>query len=454
MKKPSENNVRNQLRNKIIGLGERSIRKSYYPELQQRIEELEQKNNELQEEIAVRKEAEKMRTKLEKQLQQSMKMEAIGTLAGGIAHDFNNILTAIIGYTDLAKANIEHTCSKKFCAVQTNLDQLAVAGRRARDLVKQILTFSRQQNHQRVPIQLGQVVREALKLLRSSIPSSIEIREKIITKEDYISGDSTQIHRIVMNIGTNAYHAMRETGGVLAVELTRIEISKDDNKMGSLHLVPGPYLLLKMSDTGIGMNRVTMDRIFDPYFTTKGKTGGTGMGLAMVHGIVKDHKGHISAYSEPGKGTIFQVYLPQIIESAIEHLDALKKEVPKGEERILLVDDEEVVLTLEKAILENLGYSVTACNSPFAALSEIDQRADEFDLVITDMTMPKMNGAELIRHIAGRRPDMPIILCTGFSELINEEKALALGARKYIMKPLIRREIAEIVREVLVSTIP
>jgi CheY-like chemotaxis protein len=302
-----------------------------------------------------------------------------------------------------------------------------------------------------VPLQLSRVIREAVSLLRSSIPSSIEIKENILACDDYIAADSTKMHQIVMNIGTNSKHAMRETGGVLAVELSKIEISEEDCRMGNLQLMPGPYLLLKMSDTGTGMDRATMDRIFDPYFTTKGKSGGTGMGLAMVHGIVKDHKGHISVYSEPGKGTIFQIYFPQIIESVVKHLDAQQQEVPRGDENILLVEDEEVVLTLETAILEDLGYSVTACKGPFEALAVLDRSAAEFDLVITDMTMPKMNGTELIRHILRRRPDMPIILCTGFSELINEEKALALGAGKYVMKPLIRREIAETIRNVLES---
>jgi signal transduction histidine kinase/ActR/RegA family two-component response regulator len=449
MKKPSENDIRDQLRSKIIGLGERSIRKSYYPELQQRIIELEKINTELRQEIAVRKEAEKMRGQLEQQLQQSMKMEAIGTLAGGIAHDFNNLLTAIIGYADLARVNIDRDCGKDGCPVFSHLEQLTRAGHRARELVQQILTFSRQHKHTNVPLRLGEVVREALNLLRSSLPSSIEIREDIVSGADYVCGDATKIHQIVMNIGTNGYHAMRQTGGILGVELTRVEIGNDDGRIAGPPVTPGPYLLLRMSDTGAGMDRATMERIFDPYFTTKGKSGGTGMGLATVHGIVRDHKGFITVESEPGKGAVFRVYLPQIDDSDIGQFKAQEKDVTGGEESILLVEDEELVLALETTILEDLGYSVTPCRHPFEALAVLDRRADDFDLVITDMTMPKLNGAELTRQILQRRPDMPIILCTGFSELINEKKALALGARKYVMKPLIRQEIAATVRQVL-----
>jgi CheY-like chemotaxis protein len=233
------------------------------------------------------------------------------------------------------------------------------------------------------------------------------------------------------------------------VELSKVEIGREDSKVGSLHLAPGPYLLLKVSDTGEGMSRATMERIFDPYFTTKGKSGGTGMGLAVVHGIVKEHHGYISVYSEPGQGTIFHVYFPQIIPSVIRQLDVQQQEIPGGSERILLVEDEEAILTLEQAILGDLGYTVTPCLDPLTALSLIDDPANDYDLVITDMTMPKINGAELIRRILLKRPGMPIILCTGFSELINEEKALAIGASRYIMKPLIRRELAVTIRDVL-----
>lgn len=449
MKKLSEQDRRDQLRNKIIGLGEKSIRKSYYPELQQRITQLERTNKELREEIANRQKAEKINDRLEKQLQQARKMEAIGTLAGGIAHDFNNILTAVIGYTDLAKINIERSCSQTDCQVALNLDNLLQAGHRARDLVKQILTFSRQQKRENVPVKLSGVVREALKLLRSTIPTSIEMRENIISHDGHIMADPTQIHQIIMNLCTNGYQAMRNSGGILAIKLHQTEISRDDLLVSRLHLQSGSYLVLEISDTGEGMSRTLLERIFDPYFTTRGESGGTGMGLAVVHGIVREHKGHISVYSELGEGTTFKIYLPQIIASVTSYVSKQLAELPGGSERILLVDDEDFVLELEKALLEKLGYRVTSSNSPLQALETFAQNRGNFDLVMTDMTMPKMNGAQLVEEIVSIDQQMPIIICTGFSELINEKKAKAIGACEYVMKPFDMREIAETLRRVL-----
>ncbi len=449
MKKPSEQDHRDQLRNKIIGLGEKSIRKSYYPELQQRISELEKANTELRQEIAVRKKAEKVNAKLEQQLQQAMKMEAIGTLAGGIAHDFNNILTAIIGYTDLAKLNVEKHCRSENCPISLNLEHLQEAGHRARQLVKQILTFSRQQKRESVPVQLSAVVKEALKLLRSTIPASIDIREKLVSDDGHIMADPTQIHQIVMNLCTNSYHAMRESGGILAVKLYETEMESSDIRVDRLQLRPGTYMVLEISDTGVGMNRALLERIFDPYFTTKEESGGTGMGLAVVHGIVREHNGHINVYSEPGEGTTFKVFLPQIIASVQAHVVRQLEELPAGTERILLVDDEEFVLNLERAILEKLGYRVTSFQNPLEALDVYDRRMADFDLVMTDMTMPKMSGAQLVAEIIERNPQAAIVICTGFSELINEKKAKALGAREYVMKPFVLREIATTLRKVL-----
>ncbi len=449
MKKLSEQERRDQLRNKIIGLGEKSIRKSYYPELQQRIAELEKTNTELRQEIAVRKKAEKTNVRLEQQLQQAMKMEAIGTLAGGIAHDFNNILTAIIGYTDLARLNVEKHCGSENCPLSLNLDHLLAAGHRARELVKQILTFSRQQKRENVPVQLSAIVREALKLLRSTIPASIEIREKFVSDEGHIMADPTQIHQIVMNLCTNSYHAMRENGGILAVKLYETEMDSADIRVDRLQLRPGTFMVLEISDSGVGMNRMVLERIFDPYFTTKEESGGTGMGLAVVHGIIREHNGHISVYSEPGEGTTFKVFLPQIIASVQTHVVRQLEELPAGTERILLVDDEEFVLNLEKEILEKLGYQVTTFLNPLEALDVYDTHMDEFDLVMTDMTMPKMTGAQLVAEIVARNPQAAVIICTGFSELINERKAKALGASEYVMKPFVLREIATTLRKVL-----
>lgn len=449
MKKPSDLERRDQLRNKIIGLGEKSIRKSYYPELQQRILELEKTNTLLLKEIEVRREAEKNKERLEEQLRQSMKMEAIGTLAGGIAHDFNNILTAIIGYTDLARLSVVNNCSRSQCPAQSDLDQVLDASHRAKELVKQILTFSRQEKHQRTPVQLSSIVKEALKLLRSTIPASVQIRDRIITGEEYIMAVPTQIHQIVMNLVTNGYHAMRKLGGILAVNLYQIQLDADDIKVSNLHLSPGPYLVLEVSDTGIGMSRTVMERIFDPYYTTKGDSGGTGMGLAVVHGIVREHKGHISVYSEPAKGSTFKVYFPQIIASAHKHVTQHQERIPGGTESIMLVDDEKIVLDLEKAILNQLGYKVAAFLEADEALEAFYDSPSGFDLIITDMTMPKMNGAEFTRRVLNRYPEMPVIICTGFSELLNEEKARAIGAREFVMKPLVMREIASTLRTVL-----
>lgn len=449
MKKPSENEQRDELRNKIIGLGERSIRKSYYPELQQRIAELERINRDLNEEIMGRRRAEKLKEKLEEQLRQSMKMEAIGTLAGGIAHDFNNILTAIIGYADIGKLHIERKCHEEACNVSIDLDRLLEAAHRARDLVKQILTFSRQETPERHPVNLGEVINEALKLLRSSIPSSIEIRKQIAVSEELVLADSTKIHQVVMNLCTNGYHAMREGGGTLGIKLSEVIIDKDDPRVGNLHLSPGPYFLLEVSDTGVGMPKSVQSRIFEPFYTTKKPHGGTGMGLAVVHGIVREHKGHITVYSEPGKGTTFRIYLPQIVASAVKHVEQLQQQLPRGSEHILLVEDEDAVMELEQTMLENLGYQVSCCKSPIEAVKRVADDASRYDLVMTDMTMPKMNGAELAREVLREAPDMPVILCTGFSELINEEKAKILGIRRYVMKPLILRDIAITIREIL-----
>ncbi len=449
MKKPSDQDRRDQLRSKIIGLGEKSIRKSYYPELQLRIKELEQTNKELREEILFRRKAEESNVKLEEQLRQAMKMEAIGTLAGGIAHDFNNILTAIIGYTELARLNIEKNCAVGECAVHPDLGHLLDAGHRARDLIKQILSFSRQQKQETSPLKFSEVVLEALKLLRSTIPKSVEIREDIQTDDGHILADSTQMHQIVMNLCTNGYHAMRNSGGILGVRLSTTEIRESDIRVSHLLLQAGLYTFLEISDTGEGMTRAVQERIFDPYFTTKGNNGGTGMGLAVVHGIVREHKGHISVYSELGKGTTFRVYLPQIIGSVIEHVHVQQAQLPMGDERILLVDDEGLVLDLEKALLEKLGYQVTSTTSPIEALEIFTNRNGDFDLVMTDMTMPKMNGMEFTREILRYRPQMPIIICTGFSELVNEKKAKAMGAREFVMKPLVLQELAPTLRRVL-----
>ncbi len=447
MKKPSEEEVsRDILRESIIGLGERSIRKSYYPELQQRISELERANAELLVEIAERKRAQQEQGRLEIQLRQSQKMEAIGALAGGIAHDFNNVLSAIIGYAELAQVSVTSSCREENCHVTMDLQGVLQAANRAKGLVKQILTFSRQQVGERKPIEIAGVVKEGLKMLRSLLPQSIEIRESLDVQEALVLADATQMHQVIMNLGTNAYHAMLETGGLLVIELVRTSLAKNDPKIQSLQLVPGPYVVLRISDSGTGMEPAILERIFDPYFTTKEKDRGTGMGLAVVHGIVKSHGGYISVYSELGQGSTFQVYLPQTVSKEPAGSNEKDAKICGGSERLLLVDDEKTVLDIEQRMLQGLGYQVTVMLKPQEALALIEANPRSFDLLITDMTMPVMNGAQLIQAVLKIRPDLPIILCTGFSELMNEDKAQAIGVRQYVMKPVNRVEIAMAVR--------
>ncbi|MBW2004689.1 MAG: PAS domain S-box protein [Deltaproteobacteria bacterium] len=393
--------------------------------------------------ISERLQAEEEKKKLEAQLQQSQKMEAIGTLAGGIAHDFNNILSLIIGYTELTLNDLPEGSPAR-----DNMNKLLTAGDRAKDLVKQILTFSRHTEQEQKPILIQPIAKEALKLLRSTLPTTIEIRQNI-SSANMVLADPTQIHQVIMNLCTNAYHAMNEKGGVLEVSLTDIEL---DSEFTAKHLntYPGPYLRLTVSDTGHGIEKKVIDRIFEPYYTTKGKSGGTGMGLAVVHGIVKSHGGVITVYSKPDKGSTFNVFLP-IIESAeaVEETKIRLGRIPTGKEQILFIDDEPAIVDIGKEMLEHLGYKVEVRTSPIEALAAFKALSDKFDLIISDMTMPKMTGDELAKELMTIRPDIPIILCTGFSEHMNEEKAKAIGIRKFVMKPFIMREMAEAIRQVL-----
>jgi PAS domain S-box-containing protein len=383
--------------------------------------------------------------KLEYQLRQAQKMEAIGTLAGGIAHDFNNILAAIIGYTELADLQVpEGNKAKK------NLKEVLKAGRRARDLVKQILAFSRKGEQERIPIQISPIVKEALKLLRSSLPTTIEIRQNIESDIGIVEADPTQIHQILMNLCTNASHAMREEGGILEVGIRNVEAGSWDSEFGQLDMPPGNYLRLTVSDTGQGMTPEVLERLFEPYFTTKEKGEGTGLGLSVVHGIVKNYGGTITAYSEPGKGTIFHVYLPRIKEAKEMAEDVSRPGViSTGQERVLFVDDEPVLVEIGKQMLERLGYEVTKRTSSIEALELFRAKPDQFDLVITDMTMPNMTGDKLSRELMQIRPDIPIIICTGYSELISEEKAKEIGIRAFAMKPLVMADLSKTVRNVL-----
>jgi PAS domain S-box-containing protein len=385
------------------------------------------------------KKAQEEKEKLTAQLMQAQKMEAIGTLAGGIAHDFNNILGIIIGYTELIDLK-----EPKTSAIKSKLQQILQAGHRAKDLVKQILTFSRKAEQSRQPVSLGSITQEALKMLRASLPTTIDIRSSI-NSDSLVRADITQLHQVLMNICTNAAHAMQEEGGILEVSLTDV-----DFEAATPHpeISPGAYLKLTIADTGHGIEPEIKERIFEPFFTTKGVGKGTGLGLSLVYGIVKGYGGAINVYSEPGQGTTFNIYLPRYGDKKIQ-ATSLDLPLPTGTERILLVDDEEGLAALGQQILESLGYQVTSHIHSMAALKEFQANPGMFDLVITDQTMPQMTGIKLARELLRIRPDIPIILCTGFSETVTAEKCKDLGIKDLIMKPVLAEKLAWRIRAIL-----
>jgi nitrogen-specific signal transduction histidine kinase len=369
-------------------------------------------------------------------------MEAIGTLAGGIAHDFNNILGAIIGYTEMAL--YEAPASSKN---RNNMEEVLKAGHRAKDLVQQILAFSRQSEQERQPVLIHLIIKEALKLLRASLPSTIEIRQNIRTDLGAVLADPTQIHQVMMNLCTNAHHAMSEKGGMLGVTLSDVELDVKE-VVAYPDLKPGSYLKLTVSDTGQGMDPNVIERIFDPYFTTKEKGVGTGLGLAVVHGIVKSHGGMITVQSEKGKGSAFQVFFP-VVKTQVKPEAKTMESLHTGNERILFVDDEQALVDLGKKMLESLGYRAECRMSSIEALESFRSQPDKFDLVITDMTMPNMTGERLAKEMMGIRPDIPIILCTGYSERITREEAMELGIKEFVLKPFKINDFANTIRKVL-----
>jgi len=385
--------------------------------------------------------AEEEKRKLEAQLQRGQKMETIGTMAGGIAHDFNNILGTIMGFTEISLCNAE-----KDTELYDNLQQVLQAVGRARDLIKQILTFSRQTARERKPVQVKLIVDEVLRLLRASLPSTIKIHGDI-QSDALVLADPTQIHQILMNLCTNAGHAMRDEGGVLEVKLVDVDLDADNTVCHS-DVKPGGAINLTVRDTGCGMPQQVLDRIFDPFFTTKETGEGTGMGLSVVHGIVRTMKGTITVDSEPGHGSTFKVYFP-VIEKRLEPQVGDVEVVPTGNERILFVDDEPALAYIGKQTLGTLGYDVTTCTSSIEALELFKTRPDRFDLVITDMTMPNMTGDNLAEELIRIRPEIRVILCTGYSAKVNEQQAMALGIRAFVWKPLMKREIAKTIRKVL-----
>lgn len=391
---------------------------------------------------AVRDNSNEMR--LETELRQAQKMEAIGTLAGGIAHDFNNMLGIVLGYADLSLLGLQPGTE-----VHENLEKIRKACYRGKELVRQILAFSRKSEQQKSPLQISAILKESLKLLRSALPTTIEIRLQIDTapEQDTIMADATQVHQIIMNLCANASHAMRASGGVLEIILSDIELHPPD--MARFHgIVPGPFVHLSFRDTGHGIDPAHMERIFEPYFTTKQTGEGTGLGLAVVHGIVRNHGGAITAYSEPGKGAIFHVYLPKF--KAWPSLEAERAgPLPTGTESILLVDDEHGLVDAYGKMLGRLGYRVTGVESSPEALGIFRASPDDFDLVITDQTMPKLPGIDLAREILRIRPEIPVLLCSGYSETIDKEAASRAGIRDFVLKPLLLVEIARVIRRIL-----
>jgi len=415
-------------------------------ELEKRVNErtsqLTRSNEELLREIEAHHRAEEEKKGLEHQLRQAQKMEAIGTLAGGIAHDFNNILSPIIGYSEMIIDDVPGGSPMK-----NKIEQILMAATRAKELVRHILTFSRQTEQELIPLELHPIIKESLTLLRASLPSTIEIRQNIDTNCRPVLADPTQIHQILINLCTNAFHAMRDRGGILGVEMSESEINAADCM--TMKLNPGSYVKISVSDTGHGIPKPILERVFEPYFTTKAPGEGTGLGLSVVHGIVKTYNGEIKIYSEPGRGTTVTIFLPCIETDTFTPKEYRKETVTGGHESILLVDDEGYVITMMKEMLERLGYRITAFTSSSEAYDEFRADPRRYDLIITDQTMPRMTGTELAEECMSLKPGLPVIICTGFSEILSEEKARALGISEYVTKPVVKGEIARAIRNAL-----
>ncbi|NWH05280.1 hybrid sensor histidine kinase/response regulator [Desulfobacter latus] len=398
--------------------------------------------NSILRDISERKKMEQEAFRLQKQMQQAQKMESIGSLAGGIAHDFNNILFPIVGFSQMLMEDF----SEDSTAYQHAREILTAAGR-ATELVKQILSFSRQSEDKNIPVRFQSIVKEVLKLCRSTIPSNITIHQEINSQCGYITANPTQLHQILMNLMTNAYHAIAPDHGEISLRLCEKEFCRED--IPAFSLEPGRYVMLSVSDTGEGIAPDIIDKIFDPYFTTKEKGKGTGLGLSVVHGIINTYGGEIKVYSEIGQGTTFNVYLP-LKEKAVEPPTAQKTKInPTGTEHILLVDDEKPIVQMEKTIIERLGYQVTSRTGSIEALELFKAKDGAFDLVITDMTMPNMTGDQLAKELLAVNPDIPIIIVTGFSERINKDTIETLGIKGVLMKPVVISDMALEIRRVL-----
>jgi PAS domain S-box-containing protein len=394
--------------------------------------------------LVQRKREQEAKKELEYQLLQAQKMEAIGTLAGGIAHDFNNILSSILGYTELALDDADTET-----ILHENLIEVLTAGNRAKDLVQQILTLSRQNSPEIKPIQINPLVQEALKMLRSTIPTSIKIKTNICSEQLVLQADPTQIHQVIVNLATNAKHAMTDATGVLTVCVDSVNFDENTKEK---EMAPGDYVRITVSDTGAGIADTHLDKIFEPYFTTKKIGEGTGLGLSVVHGIVKSHKGDITVKSKLGTGTTFHVYLPLAKQQSVELPTQTDEPLPRGSERILLVDDEPSIVKMLQQSLERLGYMVTIFTSSMEALEAFRTSPDTFDLVITDMSMPTMTGDKFAEEIKKIRSDVPVILCTGFSDQIKIRTGTDMQINAFLMKPINKAKLAKTIRRVLGRT--
>ncbi|MEN8157202.1 MAG: ATP-binding protein [Bacteroidota bacterium] len=410
--------------------------------VQERTRQIATANKDLKKEIEIRKHHEKEKTKLEDQLIQLQKMETIGTLAGGIAHDFNNILTPILGYTEMALEELSQDSTLRY-----DIEQINGAATRGKDLVQQILTFSRQVDVDKKPLKLDEVIKEVMKLIRASFPSNIGIRQELDAECGTVLADATQMHQIIMNLATNAFHAMAGSEGELTVRLEQIKVGTRSIK-GSAKIQKGTYVRLTISDTGHGMDKRTLERIFEPFFTKKEVGSGSGLGLSVVHGIVNSNNGTIVVESEPGKGSAFMIYLPQHSESYVSQENAAQK-VEKGKGSILFVDDEKEITFMGKRMLESLGYTVDIKSDSQEAFLEFKKDPAKYDLLVTDQAMPKMMGTELIGKLKEIRPDLKSIIITGYHDSIPNDAMEQFGIANIISKPLILSEFSELIRKVL-----
>jgi len=394
--------------------------------------------------ITKRKKTESEKIELELQLSQQQKMEAIGTLAGGIAHDFNNILAAMQGYLELSLDDVSDEV-----ALRDHLEKILSCVNRATKLVRQILTFSRknEQEQEREPVQISSIVREVHGMLRSSLPTTIKFNRKIQAEASIVMANPTQLHQVLVNLCTNASRAMQNAGGVLEVMLKDVDL-KSETRVGDELLKPGSYVKIAVADTGCGMDKEVLERIFEPFFTTRNVDEGTGLGLSVVHGIIKSHDGAIAVSSTPGEGTTFEIFLPKIGSVEIQEPEPSGQHA-KEKEVILLVDDEEVMVDVTKQILDRLGYEVIAKTNSVDALEAFQDEPGKFDLVITDQVMPNMTGTQLAEKLISIRPDILIILCSGFPENVTPEQLESIGVKEFILKPITRQEIAKIIRRVL-----